>query len=194
MINIKKFLNPFIEEGENKPVTVSDLLKKRDSDKVTRHSYGDFYNNLFSPFKNRGSVNILEVGTWRGSSVRVWCEYLPNSKVTGIDILDFQGEVPKNFTFIKADVKTIELSGDYDIIIGDSSHSLPEIMYETVNFTHHLKENGVFVIEDIQIPPEYMDAIRFVLPKGFKIETFDFRHINKRHDNFLAVITRDKND
>lgn len=175
-------------------MTVSEALNKYGSDKVKGwpygHNYAYFYDELFSKFND--PINLLEIGVLRGESLRAWREVLPKSLITGIDIIDISLPEHLNIKLIKSDVKDIKLDGKYDIIIDDSSHDLRESLYEIKNFCNNLSDNGVMIIEDIQIPDLYIKEMLKVLPKGFILESHDFRHLseNKKHDDFIVKIMR----
>lgn len=168
----------------------SQALKKYGSDKVIEHTYGQFYDNLFSQYEE--TMNILEVGVLHGQSAMAWREAFPKSKITCIDIRDVPTWNPYEWRveFIIADVKKIKLEEQYDIIIDDSSHDLLESIYEVINFTPHLTDKGCLIIEDVQIPETYLSAYKAVLPDGFKIETIDFRRVKGRHDDYIVKISR----
>ena len=172
----------------------SEALKKCGSDKVmgypSGHWYGQFYDELFAPF--REPINILEVGVLGGASLRAWRMAFPDSKITGIDVIDVS--LPKEFgiTLIKDDIKNVTLTEKYDVIIDDSSHDLKESLYEIQHFCKNLTDKGVMVIEDIQIPDLYMSEMLKVLPEGFILQGHDFRPMfgGQKHDDFIVKITR----
>lgn len=168
---------------------VSELLAKYDSDKVPRgeergHSYGSFYDELFS----HNPTDILEVGVHFGRSIRAWCEAFPNAKVDGIDNDPiFQGDKPTNFNYIIDDVKNVKLDREYDIIIDDGSHLIKDQMWVAHYFPPFLKKGGKLVIEDIQVE-EYLSQIASVVPIGFVFETVDLRKVQGWTDDLLVVI------
>ena len=167
-------------------MNASEALKKHGSDKVDGHHYGAFYNGLMEQFEN---PKILEIGVLNGQSLRAWRELFPKSDITGIDIVEWYGKDP-SIEFVKADIKKVKLEDKYDIIIDDSSHDLRESLFIITNFTKNLAENGVMVIEDVQIPETYISAMQSVLPEGFELSAYDFRMYSERHDDFIVVITR----
>lgn len=173
----------------------SEALRKYGSDKVELnvygyHHYGDFYDKLFSDLMH--PLNILEIGVLSGQSLLAWREAFPTAKITGIDIVEQKFDDSLRINFIKDDVKNITLTEKYDVIIDDSSHDLKESLYEIEHFCENLTPQGVFVIEDIQIPDLYVEELLKVLPTGFRMETHDFRKLtgNNKHDDFIVKITR----
>jgi len=172
---------------------ISKLLAKYGSDKVPRgkergHSYGPFYDELFS----HNPTDILEVGVHFGYSVSAWCEAFLEARIVGIDIDPiFKGKEPKNFYYLKFDVKNCNFAPlvKFDIIIDDGSHLKEDQMWVIENLSKHLKENGKLVIEDIQVY-EYLEDFKKVVPKGFKMEVVDLRGVQGWTDDLLAVISR----
>jgi len=167
---------------------ISELLKKHGSDKVI-HSYGDFYDSFFN-----APTDILEIGVEYGRSIKAWCEAFPNASVDGIDNVDmFEGEKPENFNFILDDVRNVRLDREYDAIIDDGSHKLPDQTWVIRNFVPHLKKGGKMVIEDIQ-GKGYLDSIMeyigAIVPDEFTAEVIDLYEVQKWKDDLLIVITR----
>jgi trans-aconitate methyltransferase len=175
----------------------SQALAKYGSDKVYvtpngSHHYGDFYDELFSKLKH--PLNILEIGVLKGQSLMAWRDAFPDAKVTGIDIVKYDSLIElEDVTFIQSDIKKIKLTEKYDIILDDSSHDLKESLYEIEHFCENLTEQGVMIIEDIQIPELYIKSMLKVLPKGFILDSHDFRHLSgyAKHDDFIVKITRE---
>ena len=167
----------------------SRILEKYGSDKVIAHSYAEFYDSELSRLKE--PLDFLEIGILGGASLRAWKELFPNSSITGIDIVDCKPI--EGVEIIKADIKDVKLKEKYDVILDDSSHDLLESMYEVINFLPNLKDDGMLIIEDVQIPETYLSAYRSVLPKGYVIECYDRRMVRGKHDDFIVKITK-KND
>lgn len=160
-------------------------------DPINYHHYEIFYDNLFGELK--GKLNILEIGVLLGQSLMAWRLAFPDAKITGIDTIGKGIDGMFDVAFIKADIKTITLTEKYDVIIDDSSHDLKESTYIVSNFCENLTEQGVIVIEDIQIPDLYISGLLKVLPEGFVMDTHDFRQATngKKHDDFIIKIKRD---
>jgi len=64
-----------------------DIIDNDRTDKNTLHSYLDIYQTLFNNKKNTAK-NILEIGIYRGGSIKLWSEFFINAKIYGIDIID----------------------------------------------------------------------------------------------------------
>jgi|LakMenE01Jun11ns_1017448.scaffolds.fasta_scaffold9391700_1 hypothetical protein len=64
-----------------------DIIDNDRTDKNTLHSYLDLYQSLFNN-KKYTAKNILEIGIYRGGSIKLWSEFFINAKIYGIDIID----------------------------------------------------------------------------------------------------------
>ena len=64
--------------------SLTEIGKKYGTDKVA-HNYTDTYDIAFRELREK-PLNILEIGVWKGQSLRTFKEYFPNSKIYAIDI------------------------------------------------------------------------------------------------------------
>lgn len=64
-------------------MNLTNLGKKYDTDKVT-HGFTNVYDELFSNYRN-DKFNLLEVGVFYGSSIKMWNEYFPNAQIYAAD-------------------------------------------------------------------------------------------------------------
>lgn len=175
---------------------ISEILMNYKTDKARDHSYGPFYDDLFSRFDRNAPVSILEIGVQGGGSVLAWNDYFPNSKVLGIDISDSRyGEyIQDRVEFRKADLRDVPIDADsaYDIIIDDSDHFIGSQIFIVDSYLPFLKEGGVMVIEDVQNSlADSVDIAKHV-PSDYLMETHDFRENKGRYDDFIITIR--KND
>jgi len=133
---------------------ISAILNKYQTDKEWFHGYGKFYKETFNQFDRNAPLDILEIGTQKGGSLLAWKEYFPNSNVTGVDIVDV---VPEEYrldtvTRVISDIKDWKDTREWDIVIDDGSHYLPDVVYVISQYCHKLKVDGVLVIEDVRFP------------------------------------------
>lgn len=134
-----------------------ELFKRFNSDKGFPHTYHPIYSALFL---NRSSVkNVLEVGIYKGASLRAFKEYFPNANIVGLDIdsstfLDedrvqslYANQVDSNsFPRVRAVTGEVE----YDLIIDDGCHEILETVNTFECILPWLKIGGWYVIEDIK--------------------------------------------
>lgn len=171
---------------------ISEILMTYKTDKASQHSYGPFYDSLFSRFDKLDSINILELGVQAGGSLLAWKDYFPNANVYGIDISDSRYDEYKQdrVTFIKGDVRDMPVPPDvkFDIIIDDSDHFIGTQKFIALHYLPLLKKTGVMVIEDVQDSVNDFLEIRNTLPDEVLIEHVDLRGVRGRYDDFLIVI------
>jgi hypothetical protein len=153
---------------------LADLLTHYGSDKNTS-GYSHVYSILFDHIKNE-PLNVLEIGigtmfagvrssmknympdTYRpGASLRAWRDYFVNSNIYGADIQpDTQISEDRIRTVLldstnkmEVDKAMSELNVQFDIIIDDGWHWDEAQKKTLANFFPYLKENGIYIIEDI---------------------------------------------
>lgn len=153
---------------------LSDLFNKYGSDKDT-NGYSHLYSFVFTPLKDQ-QLNILEIGIGTmtkgakssmkgympdsykpGASLRAWRDFFPNSQIYGFDIqkdTQFTEERIQTRLCDSIDPNSVkavmdELNIKFDIIVDDGWH-LDQAQIKTLeNFFPYLKDDGIYVIEDI---------------------------------------------
>ena len=149
--------------------TLSKLGHKHKCDKYTTHLYTQIYENYFHPLKNY-DIKLLEIGIYRGASLKMWNDYFCNGHIYGIDILEnYFGEgKPISTEEYSNRIKTLggvdagnrkdlERMIDtfnfklesLDIIIDDGSHCLHDHQVSLGFLFKYLKPGGIYVIEDL---------------------------------------------
>jgi hypothetical protein len=136
------------------------------------HSYSNFYFNLFNHCKDKvklifecgiGTNNLnfpcnMTVNGKPGASLRVWRDYFFNSQVYGADIDKnslFKEERIETFYVNQLDSNSIAKmwqainKTNFDIIIDDGLHTYEAAITLFLNSFDKLKNNGMYIIEDI---------------------------------------------
>lgn len=153
---------------------LAQLFNTHGSDK-DRNGYSHLYSILFDHIRFN-QLNVLEIGvgtmipnvkssmkgympdSYRpGASHRAWNDYFPNSKIYGMDIqpdTKFQENNIKTFLCSSVEKTAVdELMTDldikFDIIIDDGWHWDNAQKQTLVNLFPYLKDDGLYVIEDI---------------------------------------------
>lgn len=135
--------------------TLREISEEVESNKL-RHEYEHFYDKTFSHLRDKKDLKILEIGIWRGKSLKMWKEYFPHAQVYGIDINNCKKyEEDRIKTFVCDQNSREELGkvmkeiGQVDIIIDDGSHKM-EHMQTSLGFLFpYVKNNGYYAIEDV---------------------------------------------
>jgi hypothetical protein len=186
----------------------SDFLnkgyKEGGTDKNSYHSYiENFYEREFEPFQEC-LIDLLEIGIETGGSLKLWKEYFLNSKsIVGVDISDeridqrYKNIAGVTMNFGDAyDQRFSDQFDQFDIIIDDGPHTLETQIKSIEFYLPKLKQNGLFIIEDIQ-RVEHFD----VLINEFKkiresidivgkccVECIDLRDKKMRYDDLIFLI------
>jgi len=169
--------------------------------KMYTHKYSIFYEKYFSKFKHK-EIKILELGSHEGKGIASFYYYFPNAHLYGANINPFQMIYKsKRVTELFVDVASKEilnnlahhLDFDLDIIIDDASHNLRDILITLPIFFKKLKNNGIYVIEDINqfhVFKELNPYLKEITPKEIllkikKKENFQSSFIDNDDKDFL---------
>ena len=144
------------------------------------HNYTTFYYSIFKELRDK-KLRIFELGLGTnnvnvpsnmgkdgrpGASLYGWQEFFPNSYIFGADIdTDILFNTDKIKTYycdqrspeiiLKMWIKP-DLQENFDIIIEDGLHSFDANVCFFENSIHKLKQNGYFIIEDINNTEEHL--------------------------------------
>ena len=135
---------------------ISSIYK---TDKL-EHGYIEVYESYFNQIKDK-KLKILEIGIADGKSLLTWSDYFENSQIIGIDIhkidivekkLDRKNiEVHQGSQSDKEFIEEIiKKYTDFDIIIDDGSHISKDVKKSFELLFPALKDNGLYIVEDIQ--------------------------------------------
>lgn len=113
-------------------------------------------------------LRILEIGTNKGSSLRMWAEYFPSAQVYGFDItrqyeIDHLLDHPRVFTSIVDAGNPVALAKEvggvrYDIVIDDGSHEQSDQQVALGTLFRSISAGGLFVMEDLITGENWWDA------------------------------------
>jgi len=195
------------------------------SDKNSVHSYLKIYESLFERFKNN-NINIIEVGTSNGGSIALWNNYFKNANIYGVDIIHNKLMIDEiknkaNITlFNSTDAYDINFVTEnfinknikFDILIDDGPHTLQSMKDFIKLYLPLIKDNGIFVIEDIPLgnpdkpdqplmtvggsdfKKELLECVKENFPEYINyVEIKDLRNIKNRYDDVMLIIDLKKN-
>jgi len=125
-------------------------------DKFGLEHYARNYDEYLGPVRAK-ALRVLELGIYKGDSIRHWADYLPQARIVGLDtnpkipgldneqIVTYQGEQQDRALLDKIAAE----HGPFDIIIDDAAHvgQFARISFWHL-FEHHLKPGGLYFIED----------------------------------------------
>ena len=183
------------------------------------HHYTMFYYELFKNIKNK-KLRIFELGMGTtdtsidsnmgpngrpGASLFGWAEFFPNAEIFGADIdkkILFDTDRIKTYYCDQTDsdcVKNMWLHSDlnenFDIIIDDGLHRYFSNKCFFENSIHKLKEDGYYIIEDINNTRDLPQLLEIVnewkkIYTNFTFELIKFPSHWNNYDNNIMLIKR----
>jgi FkbM family methyltransferase len=167
--------NNYLNNTQNDTSSLSEIIEKNASDKVIS-GYAHLYEQLFDQYIGKG-INYLEIGLgtldpsipssfcgigahydgYRPAGIlRAWNEYFKNATIHGFDVAeDCMIDEPGILTDLvdTTDIESVNKSKiilpGYDIILDDGLHTADGQIKTFRNFFHRVKDDGVYIIEDI---------------------------------------------
>ena len=161
-------------------VTLDSLGRKHGTDKSSIcHNYLDFYESYIDWSKVR---TMLEIGIKDGASLRMWADWLPLSKIYGVDI-DRLSSIAGTTCILADATKPIGslLNVTFDLIIDDGSHYCSEQQSSFEWLWPKLRKGGYYIMEDLHTSflADYDDA-----------ETTTFDYLMDKHSASMKIFRR----
>jgi hypothetical protein len=159
-------------------MTLKEINKKFGTDKGGKHCYLErYYEPTFSSIRE-STKKLLEIGVYEGASIRLWREYFPSAEIFALEILQkragmFNDDSMVHLTIGSSTHKSAyeNIPFDLDIIIDDGSHR-PDDQYKTFFQAYqHLREGGLYIIEDVRDRSALQDLVSEYKDK---LEIFDY--------------------
>ena len=122
------------------------------------HAYTEIYDRIFGNFRLE-PVKFLEIGVYRGASIKMWEEYFPNAEIYGIDsdseCKRFANDRTRIFIGDQCDESFLEevgesVEGGFDVILDDGGHVMNQQITSFKVLWKFLKPGSVYVVEDLQ--------------------------------------------
>lgn len=162
--------------ASNDQKDLGQLFRHYGSDKDI-NGYTSVYHTLFNPLRDQ-PITFLEIGIGTmiqgvhssmvgyarenykpGGSLRAWRDYFPKGTIYGADVqpdTQFIDE-PRITTYLCDSTDPAQVADfiakldnvKFDIIIDDGSHIDSNQLKTLANFYPHVKENGIYIVEDI---------------------------------------------
>lgn len=121
------------------------------------HHYLPIYERHFAPFRD-SAATVLEIGVQNGGSLQMWRDYFgPEARLVGIDIdpgcAALDGEAGRVMIGSQSDpaflAEVLAQTGPLDVVIDDGSHRMHDIRCSLAALLPHLRDGGVYLIEDL---------------------------------------------
>jgi len=140
------------------------------TDKATWHEYTPFYDKLLSG-KLAEYTKILELGIYRGESLRMWQEYFDKAKVTGLDwdqsVVDAARQLDPHISAFQVDCGSAQALNawltrapafpEFDLIVDDASHKKAHQTTALRTLWPHLNVGGTYIVEDAEVEGFHLD-------------------------------------
>lgn len=159
---------------------IYECASKFKTDKIT-HGYLPIYEQELP----ERVESLLEIGCYKGNSLRMWRELMPETKLTTLDLFE-EFKEPKdipNLTCFKGNqmfqdvLDEVARASNYDVVIDDGSHGSKDQWMVLETF---LKPGTMVVIEDLHCCQEafWRQGLTFeeTILGQMKAGTFPFRH------------------
>lgn len=133
---------------------------ERITDIIEGVNYAGVYDRYLSDWR-RHRFSMLEIGVWRGQSLRMWKNYFPRATVAGLDIDPAAAERAEGFTVFVGSQDDTELLDravrelpDLRLLVDDGSH-INELTIATFEYLFpRLPSGGLYLIEDMGVSYE----------------------------------------
>ena len=134
---------------------LDNIGEKYGTDKTSRyHDYLKKYEFFISKWKNKKFV-LLELGIYKGASLKTWGEYFQSAEIVGVDIdRDCKAYEGENRRVIITDLSywdnIIELAKyDPSIVIDDASHMWGHQIKALFALFPKIPSGGIYIMEDL---------------------------------------------
>lgn len=141
---------------------LSRLAALHRTDKLS-HGYIPIYQRHFQHLRTE-KITLLEIGIggygnpWAGGgSLRMWAAYFYRGHIFGVDIEDKSPHQARRITVLNGDQSDVsflntlvQTTGALDVVVDDGSHFCTDVITSFNFLFAHLKNGGIYVIEDTQ--------------------------------------------
>lgn len=172
----------------------SNVYGSGGGDKGTAHDYLGTYAKYIS---KRNNSSLLEIGVFRGESIKMWREYIVDGNVYGVDISLAQlgGQQLDNVFVCDAtdenQINNIFSNHFFDYIIDDGSHMLNDQLNSFNILYPKIKSGGIYFIEDILGDEPLAELVKHVSSLGLKYFVSDTRRPETTDNDLILVIFKD---
>lgn len=119
------------------------------------HDYLRHYERILGHFRYE-PITLLEIGIFRGASLRMWSDYLEKALVVGVDIqpecAQYAGDRREVEIGSQADEDFLNDLGrrrQPDVIIDDGSHQADHVILTFRKLFPYLRAGGIYIVEDM---------------------------------------------
>jgi len=185
-------------------MSLEEVINNSLTDKNTIHSYLPLYQKMFNT-KKETAKNVLEIGIYKGGSIKLWSDFFTNAIVYGLDCMNINNiwEGIKNkeniilHTSIDAYDSNFVTSNflnkniKFNFIVDDGPHTLESMLQFIRLYSQLITDDGILIIEDVQ-SWDWIDILKNEVPEHFKqfIKVYDLRKNKNRYDDIVFTIDK----
>jgi hypothetical protein len=190
-------------------MSLFDFVDNTRTDKDTVHSYLGLYDEILACRKH-SALNVLEVGIWRGGSIKMWHDYFPHATVHAIDIMIYENvwdelkdkERIKLYTSSALNMTRVDAYDpewvkktfggmEFDFMLDDGPHTLQSMIDFIKLYLPLLAKDGVLIIEDVQ-DYSWFAKLREAVGDSpeFSMKQYDLRMLKSRYDDLVFSVVR----
>jgi len=189
-------------------MSLEELVDNNRTDKNTLHSYLPLYQKLLIK-KKETAKNVLEIGIYKGGSIKLWSDFFTNANVYALDYeninnldhLNLTGIVNKEKIILYTSTDAYDINQfnnnflnkniKFDFMLDDGPHNLESMVKFIQLYSQIMTSDGILIIEDIQ-NWNWIDTLKYVTPENLKefIKVYDLRDIKGRYDDIVFTIDK----
>lgn len=151
-------LNASVIDSPKEYAELDALAIRLNADKASfYHDYTRVYSHYFKDLREQ-PIRFLEIGIYKGSSVKLWEAYFSKAELHFIDITSQYIEYfsPRSsYHFIdQEDIGALQrfahaVGGQFDVIIDDGGHTMLQQINSLIALFPFVKSGGMYIIEDL---------------------------------------------
>jgi len=186
-------------------MNLEELVDNLTTDKNTTHSYLPLYQELLIHKKDTAK-NVLEIGIFKGGSIKLWSDFFTNANIYGLDMMHIN-DVSESFIKNKEKIilytsidaydtdffSTHFLNKDIkcDFMLDDGPHTLESMKQFIKLYSQIMTDDGILIIEDVQAE-DWIDILKDEVPEDLKrfIKIYDLRSHKNRYDDIVFTIDK----
>jgi cephalosporin hydroxylase len=185
-------------------MSLVELVDNSITDKNTVHSYLPLYQRLLVS-KKETALNVLEVGIYKGGSLKLWSDFFTNANVYGLDIININDvwdgikNNPKIILHTSIDAynndfvntQFLDKNIKFDFMLDDGPHTLQSMKKFIKLYSPMMTDDGILIIEDVQ-SWDWIDILKNKVPEHLKqfIKIYDLRPNKNRYDDIVFTIDK----
>ena len=171
-------------------MNLHDIGIKYGTDKAVHHKFMDFYESHINHLRDE-PIEILEIGFFKGASIKTWLEYFSKATINCIDIIEnnFNHErfIYKKISQESNKLTEIFLNEYFNLIVDDGSHMTSHQNKSLELLWPKLKYGGFYILEDLHTSfiSEYIDSE--VTPYEFLKNNISIKEIDNIRNEFEYI-------